>query len=39
MNSIKIAPKFNSGINSKVGLIALSTDFMIEKDFKKLLKT
>jgi len=38
MNSIKIAPKFNSGINSKVGLIALSTDFMIEKDFKKIIE-
>ena len=38
MNSIKIAPKFNSGINSKVGLIALSTDFMIEKDFKKIFE-
>ena len=38
MNSIKIAPKFNSGINSKVGLIALSTDFMIEIDFKKIIE-
>ena len=38
MNSIKIAPKFNLGINSKVGLIALSTDFMIEKDFKKIIE-
>jgi|TARA_B100000315_G_C14454347_1_gene530674 maleate isomerase len=38
MNSIKITPKFNSGINSKVGLIALSTDFMIEKDFKKIIE-
>ena len=38
MNSIKIAPKFNSGINSKVGLIALSTDFMIEKDFRKIIE-
>ena len=38
MNSIKISPKFNSGINSKVGLIALSTDFMIEKDFKKIIE-
>ena len=38
MNSIKIAPKFNSGINSKVGLIALSTEFMIEKDFKKIIE-
>jgi len=38
MNSTKITPKFNSGINSKVGLIALSTDFMIEKDFKKIIE-
>ena len=38
MNSIKIDPKFNSSINSKVGLIALSTDFMIEKDFKKIIE-
>ena len=38
MNSTKIAPKFNSGINSKVGLIALSTDFMIEKDFRKIIE-
>ena len=38
MNSTKIAPKFNSEINSKVGLIALSTDFMIEKDFKKIIE-
>ena len=38
MNSIKVDPKFNSGINSKVGLIALSTDFMIEKDFKKIIE-
>ena len=38
MNSIKVDPKFNSGINSKIGLIALSTDFMIEKDFKKIIE-
>ena len=38
MNSIKIDPKFNSSINSKVGLIALSTDFMIEKDFRKIIE-
>ena len=38
MNSIKIDPKFNSRINSKVGLIALSTDFMIEKDFRKIIE-
>ena len=38
MNSTKVDPKFNSEINSKVGLIALSTDFMIEKDFKKIME-
>ena len=38
MNSIKVDPKFNSGINSKIGLIALSTDFMIEKDFKQIIE-
>ena len=38
MNSIKVTPKYNSEINFKVGLIALSTDFMIEKDFKKILE-
>ena len=37
MNSIKVDPKYNSDINAKVGLIALSTDFMIEKDFNKIL--
>ncbi len=37
MNSTKINPKYNFNINSKVGLIALSTDFMIEKDFNKLI--
>ena len=36
MNSIKVDPKYNSDINSRVGLIALSTDFIIEKDFKKI---
>ena len=38
MNSTKIKPKYNSQINSRVGLIALSTDFMIEKDFRKIFK-
>ena len=38
MNSIKVDPKFNSRINSKIGLIALSTDFMIEKDFKQIIE-
>ena len=33
MHSIKIEPKYNSSVNPKVGLIALATDFMIEKDF------
>ena len=33
MHSIKIKPKYNSSVNPKVGLIALATDFMIEKDF------
>ena len=38
MKSIKIKPKYNSTSNSKIGLIALATDFMIEKDFIKVLK-
>ena len=38
MHSIKIKPKYNSSINSKVGLIALATDFMIEKDFINVTK-
>ena len=39
MNSIKVDPKYNSDINSRVGLIALSTDFIIEKDFKKIFSS
>ena len=38
MHSIKIEPKYNSSVNPKVGLIALATDFMIEKDFIKVTK-
>ena len=38
MNSIKVNPKYNSKTNSRIGLIALSTDFIIEKDFKKIFK-
>ena len=33
MYSTKVEPKYNSSIKPKVGLIALATDFMIEKDF------
>ena len=38
MHSIKIEPKYNSSVNLKVGLIALATDFMIEKDFINVTK-
>ena len=38
MHSIKIKPKYNSGDNPKIGLIALATDFMIEKDFINVTK-
>ena len=33
MHSIKIEPKYNCKSNPRIGLIALATDFMIEKDF------
>ena len=33
MYSIKVEPKYNSSTKPKVGLIALATDLMIEKDF------
>ena len=33
MNSTKIEPKYISKSNPRVGLIALASDFMIEKDF------
>ena len=38
MNSTKIDPKFVSKSNPRVGLIALASDFMIEKDFIKVIK-
>jgi len=38
MNSTKIDPKFISKSNPRVGLIALASDFMIEKDFINVLK-
>ena len=38
MNSTKIEPKFSSNSNPRVGLIALATDFRIEKDFISVIK-
>ena len=38
MNSTKIDPKFIRQANPRVGLIALASDFMIEKDFINVIK-
>ena len=38
MYSTKIDPKFNKNQNPKIGLIALASDYMIEKDFIKVIK-
>ena len=38
MESKKIEPKFNQNQNPKIGLIALASDYMIEKDFIKIIK-
>ena len=38
MESKKIEPKFNQYQNPKIGLIALASDYMIEKDFIKIIK-
>ena len=38
MNSTKIDPKFIGQANPRVGLIALASDFMIEKDFINVFK-
>jgi len=38
MHSIKVEPKYNLNLNPKIGLIALATDFMIEKDFINVTK-
>ena len=38
MESKKINPKFNQYQNPKIGLIALASDYMIEKDFIKVIK-
>ena len=38
MQSKKIDPKFNKYQNPKIGLIALASDYTIEKDFIKIIK-
>tara|TARA_Y100000590_G_scaffold297789_1_gene335675 strand:- start:269 stop:1015 length:747 start_codon:yes stop_codon:yes gene_type:complete len=38
MYSIKIDPKYNKNQNPKIGLIALASDYMIEKDFINVIK-
>ena len=38
MNSTKIEPRYLSKYNPRVGLIALATDYMIEKDFLSVIK-
>tara|TARA_B110001452_G_scaffold21091_1_gene16960 strand:- start:356 stop:1099 length:744 start_codon:yes stop_codon:yes gene_type:complete len=38
MESKKIDPKFNKFQNPKIGLVALASDYMIEKDFIKIIK-
>ena len=38
MNSTKIDPKYSAKSNPRIGLIALATDFRIEKDFIKIIK-
>ena len=38
MNSTKIEPKYIKKSNPRVGLIALASDFMIEKDFLNVIK-
>ena len=38
MHSIKVEPKYNPNPNPRIGLIALASDFMIEKDFINVIK-
>ena len=38
MESKKINPKFAESQNPRVGLIALASDFVIEKDFMNIIK-
>ena len=37
MKSTFVKPKFRDNTNSRLGLVALSTDFAIEKDFNSIL--
>tara|TARA_B110000438_G_C15658680_1_gene582871 strand:+ start:203 stop:949 length:747 start_codon:yes stop_codon:yes gene_type:complete len=39
MHSIKVEPKYNQNPNPRIGLIALASDFMIEKDFISVIKS
>ena len=38
MHSEKIEPKYITKANPRIGLIALASDFMIEKDFINVIK-
>ena len=38
MNSTKIDPKYVTKSNPRIGLIALASDFMIERDFINVIK-
>ena len=38
MHSTKVEPKYNPNPNPRIGLIALASDFMIEKDFINVIK-
>ena len=38
MHSIKVEPKYNPNLNPRIGLIALASDFTIEKDFINVIK-
>ena len=38
MHSIKIEPKYVRKSNPRIGLIALASDFIIEKDFINVIK-
>ena len=38
MNSTKIDPKYITKSNPRIGLIALASDFMIERDFINVIK-
>ena len=38
MNSIKVEPKYNQNLNPRIGLIALASDIIIEKDFLRIIK-